>query len=217
MIRRSYVDLPSGQVHLRRAGTPDSPTLVLLHQTPSTSAMYTLLMQVLANHFDVIALDTPGFGGSDAVSNPFSIAVAASALADAIDALVDGPCDWFGHHTGAALALQVATDRPAQVRRLALSGPCLLNAEMKAELPRRAAPVSREPEGQHLATLWRRMQAKDPEADAGILERETVAAALAGANYPEAYKAVTAVDTAAQLAALSCPTLVFAGTDDPLL
>lgn len=216
MIKRGYVPAGRAQIHFRRAGQPSLPLLVLLHQTPSTSAMYEPLMHALADRYDVLALDTPGFGGSDAIDGEFSIANAASALAAAVRWIRPGPGFWFGHHTGAALALQVACTHPEQVARLAMSGPCLLDEALRARLPQLAAPVPVSADGSHLHLLWLRMQAKDADAPLHIVQRETLAGAAAGDGYPQAYRAVVEVDTAAQLRALQCPTLVFAGTLDPL-
>lgn len=215
-ILRGYVDLDHGQLHYRRAGVPGEPLVVLLHQTPSTSEMYEPLMHALADRFDLIALDTPGFGGSDALPGVFSIAAAAKALAAAIAKLHAGPCDWFGHHTGAALALQVAYDEPQRVRRLAMSGPCLLDAKLRERLPLVSAYLQPTADGSHLGPMWERMAAKDADAALAIRQREFIAGLAAGTTYSEAYASVIATDTEAQLRALRCPTLVFAGTADPL-
>lgn len=216
MIKRGYVPAGRAQIHYRRAGQPTAPLLVLLHQTPSTSAMYEPLMHALSDRFDLLALDTPGFGNSDAIDGEFSIAAAASALAAAVRWIRREPAYWFGHHTGAALALQVAATHPEQVARLAMSGPCLLDDALRQKLPQLAAPIPQAADGSHLQALWTRMRAKDAEAPLDILERETLTAAAAGVCYAQAYAAVTQVDTQAQLKALQCPTLVFAGTLDPL-
>lgn len=215
-IRRGYVSVGRCQLHYRRAGNADAPLLVLLHQTPSTSEMYAALMTLLADRFDLLALDTPGFGNSDAIEGPFSIPAAASALSAAVRWLRPGACHWFGHHTGAALALQVASAHPEQVARLAMSGPCLLDATLRERLPVIAAQVPVAADGSHLKTLWDRMTAKDAEASLNIRQRELLAGVAAGARYAEAYQAVIEVDTEAQLRNLHCPTLVFAGTLDPL-
>lgn len=215
-IRRGYVPAGRAQIHFRRAGDAQLPLLVMLHQTPSTSEMYEPLMQALADRFDVLALDTPGFGNSDAIEGPFSVAAAGSALAAAVRWIRSGPGCWFGHHTGAALALQIASTHPEQVLRLALSGPCLLDDTLRERLPVLAAPIPVTADGGHFHALWERMRAKDPEAPLGIVLREALAAAAAGDCYPQAYRAVIEVDTEAQLRGLGCPTLVFAGTLDPL-
>lgn len=215
-IRRGYVSAGRCQLHYRRIGREAAPLIVLLHQTPSTSAMYEPLMAALADRYQLLAVDTPGFGQSDAIDGPFSIPAAASAIAAAVRWLRPGACYWFGHHTGAALALQVASTHPEQVARLAMSGPCLLNDTLRTRLPVLAAPVPVADDGSHLQTLWQRMVAKDAGAPAEIWQREALAGAASGNAYPEAYRAVIEVDTEAQLRALRCPTLVFAGTLDPL-
>lgn len=215
-IKRGYVPAGRAQIHYRRAGKPEFPMLVLLHQTPSTSQMYEPLMLKLADRFDLIALDTPGFGNSDAIEGPFSVASAGSALAAAARWIRKEPGFWFGHHTGAALALQVAATHPEQVQKLAMSGPCLLDEALRDRLPKIAAPVPHADDGSHLKVLWDRIAAKDPDAPLEIIQRDALAGLAAGIRYPQAYAAVTQVDTAAQLSSLECPTLVFAGTEDSL-
>lgn len=214
--RRAYVSVGRCQIHYRQTGREGAPVLALLHQTPSTSAMYEPLMTLLADRYELFAFDTPGFGHSDAIDGPFSIAAAASALAAALRWLRPGARHWFGHHTGAALALQVASAHPEQVARLALSGPCLLDSALRERLPALAAEVEVSADGSHLRTVWDRIAAKDPEASPALRQRETLAGLAAGRAYAEAYRAVVEVDTEAQLRALRCPTLVFAGTLDPL-
>lgn len=215
-IQRGYVPAGRAQIHFRRAGRPEAPLLVLLHQTPSTSEMYEPLMAALADRYDVIAPDTPGFGNSDATDGLFSIAAAASALAAAVRWIRPGAGFWFGHHTGAALALQVAATHPDRVQKLALSGPCLLDDALRERLPKAAAHLPIAQDGGHLKAIWDRIAAKDDEASLELRQRETLAGAASGIRYAQAYQAVVDVDTAAQLKSLACPTLVFAGTRDPL-
>ena len=216
-IRRAYVDIQDGvQLHYREAGVANGPLIVMLHQTPSSSAMYEPLMLSMADDFHIIAFDTPGFGLSDGLPGTFNIANAASAISAAVAQLHDGACFWFGHHTGAALALQIAHDQPQQVARLAMSGPCLLNDVMREKLPIVAAEVPIAQDGSHLQILWQRIAAKDSDATLELRQREVLAGAAAGPAYAQAYQSVVELDTAVQLRALQCPTLVFAGTSDPL-
>ncbi|MGJ8669324.1 MAG: alpha/beta fold hydrolase [Oceanococcus sp.] len=219
-IRRGYIELPAdyagAQLHYRRAGRLGAPTLLMLHQTPSSSAMYEPLMQVLADDFDMLALDTPGFGGSDGLPGDFSVAATARALGLGLEQLHIGPCYVFGHHTGAALALQLAHDSPQQVAALAMSGPCLLDEGLREKLRPMTQQVTVQHDGAHLQDLWTRMRGKDSAVDPAIWQRETLIAAAVGNAYPQAYAAVLEVDTAVQLQALTCPTLVFSGTQDPL-
>lgn len=125
---RRYVDARFGQVHLFETGDPHSagPTLCCLHATAYSGQTFLPLMQVLASTGrHVMALDTPGYGGSDAPPSRVGFGDYAAALAEAIEATGAarrGPVDLFGYHTGALLATEIALLVPTRVRRLVLIG-----------------------------------------------------------------------------------------------
>ena len=52
-------------VFYREAGSPNAPTLLLLHGFPTSSHMFRDLIPMLAGRFHLIAPDFPGFGQSD--------------------------------------------------------------------------------------------------------------------------------------------------------
>ncbi len=127
-IVRAYTRCRLGQLHYRTAGPErdaDRPTLVLLHQNPSSSAEYEKLMLAMADDRRVVAFDTPGNGMSDSPPEPLSMARYAEAFADGIEELglgVDRPLDVLGYHTGTYLATELALALPRRVGRLVLSG-----------------------------------------------------------------------------------------------
>ncbi len=215
-IGRGYADCSFGQVHYRFAGTPGAPVLVLLHQTPSTSAMYEALMQRLAGVFRLLAPDTPGMGLSDPAASRFSIGSAATGIAEFLDELGVDHGFVFGHHTGASIAVQLAFEHAGAVDALALSGPTLLDEDLRAQLPLAAAPVAITENGEHVVEMWQRMRGKDDDAPLDIALRETLNGLQLGDTYLAAYEAVMEQDFAGQMAALQCPVLVFAGDGDPL-
>lgn len=121
--RRRYVDGRFGQVHLWEAGEAnDQPALVCLHATAYSGQTFLPLMRRLAPQRHVIALDTPGYGGSDAPPQRVGLSDYATALTDAVAACSTGAVDLFGYHTGALLAAEMALQAPTSVRRLVLSG-----------------------------------------------------------------------------------------------
>lgn len=62
-VRSSRITLRSGiSVFYRHAGSPKSPTLLLLHGYPSSSHQFRNLIPLLADEYHVIAPDYPGFG-----------------------------------------------------------------------------------------------------------------------------------------------------------
>ena len=123
-IRKRYVDGPFGQVHARLsppvAGTMP---LVCLHATAYSSRTFVPLMQQAADVRQVIAIDLPGYGESDAPAAQVEIAAYADAVAVAIRALADGgPVALLGYHTGVYVGAELAVRHPALVDRLVLIG-----------------------------------------------------------------------------------------------
>lgn len=216
MIRRAYHDLAHGQMHVRVHETPGAPWLVLLHQSPSSSAMFEPLMHALAGRFSLLAPDNPGFGQSDPLPH-----TSVPALAEAVGAVMDARgiarAGLFGHHTGAAIAGELAARRPDLCAGLAMCGPPILDAAMRAKLPGMAPVEPLRADGGHLTRMWARLRAKETAAPVAISQRELGLAFAAAAVTADAYRAVADHDLAACLTALSCPKLVFAGVRDSLV
>ena len=216
-VRRAYADLASGQLHYRVAGVAGAPVLVLLHQSPSHSVMYETLMNALADQFYLLAPDTPGFGGSDSLAiTEGSIPAFAGAMTELLAALGILQCHLFGHHTGAAIAAEIAATNPDLVSSLAMSGPTLLTEEQKIALPAQAQALPPVADGAHLQQMWLRIKGKDNDAPLSLVQREVLSALDCGDAYGASYLAVTQHNFEACLAAIECPVLVFAGDCDPL-
>lgn len=64
-VRMETIDADNLKIFYREAGEPGSPQLVLLHGFPASSHQYRNLIPSLADKFQVIAMDYPGFGYSD--------------------------------------------------------------------------------------------------------------------------------------------------------
>jgi pimeloyl-ACP methyl ester carboxylesterase len=119
-MRRAYVDAGWGQVHYRESGT--GPVLACLHATAYSGRSLAPLMPHLPGR-RVVALDTPGYGGSDGPSAPVPFEAYATAVADALQRISPGgPVDLFGYHTGTLIATEIAVQRPGLVRRIVLLG-----------------------------------------------------------------------------------------------
>ena len=95
-------------------------------------------MTRLKDRYYLLAPDTPGFGNSDGLSvSPDSLTISdyAQATHAFSQALGVERCYIFGHHTGAAMAVQLEFDFPGTAISMALSGPTLLSEAQKRDLP----------------------------------------------------------------------------------
>ena len=61
-VLKGFVAVPHGQVHFRYGGS--GPVVVMLHDSPRSSALHASNIEWLGEHFTVIALDMPGYGNS---------------------------------------------------------------------------------------------------------------------------------------------------------
>ncbi len=174
-------------------------------------------MAELAADFWCIAPDTPGFGLSDPLPGEATVVGYATAVANLLHALNINNCAVFGHHTGAAIGVQLAFDKPELITHLALSGPPLLTQAQIAHLKTTLPMMELDVDGRFLTELWQRLRHKNPAAPPELTLRETIAALQCRHSYHEAYHAVFAQEFAAQLAAISCPVLLLAGENDSLL
>ena len=129
-IKRSYIDLDWGQIHLRTAhpvNASDNVPVVCFAPTPYSGNYYKLLMQNLAQDRLVIAPDYPGLGQSDRPDRALDIADHADIMAEVLIAAGwgpdgRGPIDACGYHTGTFIATELAIRHPALIRQLVLIG-----------------------------------------------------------------------------------------------
>ena len=229
-------------MHLRRtvgepAGAPAAVPVVLLHASPLSAAWQDDLATLLAGRGrTVLALDTPGYGGSDplpAAPVPPAIPDYAAALLATLDALGVERCALYGFHTGAVIALDLASRHPERVERAVLEGVLVSTPAERAELVERYAPwYPPVADGAHLGEHWRRIAAMfdfwpwfdrsqaaritgEPPPP-GVVHAALVDLLRAGESYPLGYRAAFAYDPLPALARLTVPTVVVADPADPL-
>ncbi|MET0232550.1 MAG: alpha/beta hydrolase [Rhodanobacteraceae bacterium] len=63
--RYRMIDVDGLSIFYREAGSPQAPTLLLLHGFPSSSRMFEPLLRRLAHRYHLVAPDYPGFGHSE--------------------------------------------------------------------------------------------------------------------------------------------------------
>ncbi|WP_321327178.1 alpha/beta hydrolase [uncultured Parasphingorhabdus sp.] len=163
-IERKFVQGPFGQVHIRvanPAGESARTPLVLFHPTPYSGDYFTAFMKNMSNDRQVIAIDTPGYGDSDAPDSLPTIRDYAESAAAVLDSLGFRPgddlqIDVLGYHTGSLIAAELALIRPQLVRRIVLPGlPFFTGDRRKAAYDRNAKPDEIAQDGSHLIEKWK--------------------------------------------------------------
>jgi pimeloyl-ACP methyl ester carboxylesterase len=157
-VSRHFATLGLRQVHYRRAG--GGPPVLLLHQTPASSAELLPLLEHLAPRFTVLAPDMPGYGVSDPLPGAeLSMDALVENLAAFMDVLKIDTAGLYGFHTGASLATAFARRHPGRVAVAIAEGLLCLGAEERERLPQRyLEPFVARWDGGHLAWLWSRLK-----------------------------------------------------------
>ena len=161
-ISRHFVSFPDRQVHFRLAGS--GPPLLLLHQSPTSSAEMATEMEAFADEFTVIAPDTPGFGLSDPLPGEPGNAAPdltpfAEALEEFLSALGIEKILIYGFHTGAMLGFEFARLYPERCAAAIVNGLVVCEpAELADLLQNYNVMPSLTPEGAHLPWMWARMR-----------------------------------------------------------
>jgi len=216
-VRRAYLDGRYGQVHYRECG--DGVPLVLLHQSPLSGAMFDpALTRLAAAGLRAVAVDTPGFGLSDAPPEPVGIADYADALGSVLDAFGWESVRLLGHHTGASIAASFAARHPARVDRLVLNGVPLLTPEQLEHFRGfKFGPLLPQPDGGHLLAAWNQRLAATPGwTDLDAMHKHVVEMLAKNRTYWWGFKAALAYDIEPDLATIRCPTLIFTNSGEDL-
>ncbi len=207
-VRKAYADLEGGQLHYHAIDGIDPPIL-FLHQIASSARSYEPLLRALTLPNRLIAIDTPGFGGSFELAGAVSLGDYARVTIEAADALSIERFHLFGHHSGASMAIEIAAGWPDRVASLMLSGPVFLTPEQQARLiAQYETPIIPVSDGSHLLDYWEFSRVNNPNCSAELLQSAMADLLRAWRARPQAYQAVARHDTAARAALLSQPTLL---------
>jgi pimeloyl-ACP methyl ester carboxylesterase len=220
-----------GNVHYRTAGA--GPTLVLLHDSPRSSSLHAPLLEAFSDRYEVIALDTPGYGESDPLPGKPSVADFAQALGDALEALGVGQAIFYGFHTSSKILLEFAVSAPDRVALAVLDGLSIPIGEPDdAFIASYMRPFTVDGEGAWLAREWTRVldtwrwfpwfhqarPARMPIDQPSIVQMHAYALDyfLAGPTYASAYEAAMRHDPSRNLRRVKAPVMVMAREDDVL-
>lgn len=109
--------------YLAAGARTGSPTLLVIHGAGVSARSWTPQLEGLAHALPVVAIDLPGHGESDPISEP-TVEEYADAAHELLEALGTGPVFVVGHSLGGAVAQALAASHPDAVKGLVLVAAC---------------------------------------------------------------------------------------------
>lgn len=213
--RFAYADTPLGQIHYAEAGA--GPVVLLLHQAPRSHDEFRELLPLLAQDHRVVAMDMPGYGQSAPLPAPQTIEQYAAGALDLLDALDVPRAIVLGHHTGGAVALELAARAPERVSALVISSAPWADEAFRT--PPAGGPgvddAERADDGTHLTTWWAQRSPHYPEPVAPLLDRFVRDALAPGVDPREGHLACRRYAMEQRAPLVRAPTLVLGADGDP--
>jgi flavin reductase (DIM6/NTAB) family NADH-FMN oxidoreductase RutF/pimeloyl-ACP methyl ester carboxylesterase len=201
----------------RGSGTP----LVLIHGVGMHAAFWRPQIDVLARHFDVIAIDMLGHGASSVPLPDASLSDYAAQILGLLDGLHISAAHLIGHSMGSLVALEFALSHPARTLSVvAMNAVFCRSPEQRAAIEARVAALDDlgAKDAKLDGTLARWFGAPIPDrCSAAAAVTRHMLAAVDPVGYARTYRVFAYGDTAHRdrLAALRAPALFLTGEHDP--
>lgn len=205
-------------MHYTLNGPASAPVVTLSHSLATNLAMWEPQASALAARYRVLRYDTRGHGGTDAPSGPYSLDQLAEDAVALLRALGVERTHFVGLSMGGMIGQVLALTHPETLRSLIL-------CDTSSRVPPEAKPVwderirmaeshGMEPHVEPTLGRWftAPFASKSPETVESVraMIRETKPQGYVGCCH-----AIKALDLTDRLSAITVPTLIVVGEDDP--
>ncbi len=193
-------------VHYQRRGK--GRTVILLHGWGDSSQGLTELTQTLSKQFDIVAIDLPGFGGSEAPEQDWGLDEYAACIARLCSKLQLTPYAYVGHSNGGAIAIRGLANGTLHAEKLVL----LASAGVRGEYKGRVKLL------RLVTKAGKAVTAPLPRAVKGRLQKKFYTSIgsdmLVAENLQGTFKKIVQDDVRQDAARLLLPVLLLYGTND---
>lgn len=207
----------SVDVHHSLEGPEGAPVVVFSNSLGTTGAMWDAEAAALSDRFRVLRYDTRGHGETPAAPGPYTVGDLAGDVLALLDRLELERVSFCGLSIGGMTGMWLGVHAPERIERLVIccTGMHLPTAEMWTE---RAALVRQKGMGEVIdATMERWFTPAFPERSPEVVERiREIFLTTDPEGYAGCCEALAEFDMRGQLEAITAPTLVIAGEDDPV-
>jgi 3-oxoadipate enol-lactonase len=207
----------SVDVHHSLEGPEDAPMIVFSNSLGTTGAMWDAQAAALSDRFRVLRYDTRGHGETSAPAGPYTVAELGGDVLALLDRLGLERVSFCGLSIGGMTGMWLGVHAPERIERLVIccTGMQLPPAEMWTE---RAALIREKGMGEVIdATMERWFTPAFPERSPETVQRiREIFLTTDPEGYAGCCEALAEFDMRGQLDAITAPTLVIAGEDDPV-
>jgi pimeloyl-ACP methyl ester carboxylesterase len=189
-------------------GNAPRPAVVLLHGWGDNAGSWQQLRDVLADTYDVIALNLPGFGGTDQPPQAWGLTDYAAFVAAFLKKISVTPYAIVAHSNGAAIAVRGLANDVLSAEKLVLLGAAGIRSELQGR--KKVLRV--------IAKTGKVLSSPLPAGVRKHLRRRLYTAAgsdmLVAEHMEATFKKIVTDDIQADAALVQVPTLLIYGEDD---
>ncbi len=199
----------------------EAPWLVMVHGMSGDHRVFSAQVAAFKARYRILLVDLPGHGLSSDLPGPFGHGELAAHVAGAMTDAGAEPCHYWATHTGTALGLLLATERPGRFHSMILEGavkPGHAMPSVDRELKRardtaRTAGVPAALKQWFDEAAWFDVMRADPQA-CRAAAHWAIVASFSGAPWLDTGAAAPVASLDGRLASLDVPVLLYNGEHD---
>ncbi|MFT4192612.1 MAG: 3-oxoadipate enol-lactonase [Comamonas sp.] len=216
----TQLNTAAGEFRIDLQGPDEAPVLVFSNSLGTTLEMWEQQARALRETYRVLCYDTRGHGGSVCSAGPYRFAQLGHDVLAILDALEIDRAHFCGISMGGLTGLWLGVHAGARLRSIAVCNSAARIGEAPAWLARAAMVREQGPKGMRsladsAPTRWftEAFMAAQPTV---VRQAQEWIAGIAPEGYASCCEALAVEDLRPALAGIAVPTLLIAGTHDPV-